>query len=145
MQITKSDWILLILRKQPLDRIHIMKSLFLIERNAKKKIQGYFQFEPYLYGPCSLDVYSELRNLLAHGFIVQPPQPMQAWANYYLTEQGCIKAKEISEKINSENINLIDKTVDEIKNLGFFELLKKVYSEAPEFTTNSVLKEVIKQ
>lgn len=145
MKPAKSDWVLVILRKKPLDRIHIMKSLFLVwYRSEKKDIEDYFHFEPYLYGPYSLEVYSELRNLLAHGLVVQPPHAMQQWANYHLTEQGRTKAEEAVKKIDPAFIALVESIVGEVSHLGFFELLEKVYREAPEFAVNSVIKGVIK-
>ena len=143
MKLTKSDWILAILRKKPLDRIHIMKLLFLIWHRSGRNIQQYFHFEPYLYGPCSIELYSELRKLLAHGLIVQPPYPMQQWSKYYLSNEGRIKAEEAIKKFDSETIDLIEKTIEEISHLGFLDLLKKVYQEAPEFAVKSVLKGAI--
>lgn len=143
MELKKSDWILLILKVKPLDRIHIMKTLFLIWYRSPKKIPDYFHFEPYHYGPYSLEVYSELRNLLVHNLIVQPSHPIQQWANYYLSDSGRIKAETISENIDTTLISLIDSTVEETSKFSFFELLEKVYREAPEFAVNSVIKEVI--
>ena len=54
MKTSKSKWILVILRRKSLDRIHIMKVLFLIWYRSREEIKDYFQFEPYLYGPYSL-------------------------------------------------------------------------------------------
>lgn len=145
MFITKRDWILIVLQKKPLDRIHIMKALFLIGHRSKKKIADYFIFEPYLYGPCSLEVYSELRGLLASGLIVQPAHALETWGNYHLTEEGAAKAQEAFSKADSETAAFINSILDEIANLSFFDLLKKVYEEAPEFAVNSVIRGVIKR
>ncbi|MDI6891905.1 MAG: hypothetical protein QMD08_02750 [Actinomycetota bacterium] len=145
MKLEKSDWILVVLRKKPLDRIHIMKSLFLIWHRSRGEVQDYFHFEPYLYGPYSLEVYSELRDLLTHGFVTQSPHPIPEWANYYLTAQGRAKSEEVVKKANPKIIELIEKTVEEVSRMSFFDLLKKVYEEAPEFAENSVLKGVIKK
>ena len=68
MMISKRDWILLALRKTPLDRIRLMKTLFLVWNRSGRSIAGYFEFEPYLYGPCSLEMYSVLDDLTEHGF-----------------------------------------------------------------------------
>lgn len=143
MKLTKSDWILVILKKKPLDRIHIMKTLFLIWHRSKRKIRGYFCFEPYLYGPYSLEVYSELRSLLADGLAIQPPHPVQEWTNYYLTGKGRMRANKVIEKFDPKIVSFIENIVEEISHLTFFELLQKVYSEAPDFAANSVLREVI--
>ena len=144
MKMAKHEWILLLLMKTHLDRIRIMKSLFLIWLRSKKNIQDYYHFEPYLYGPCSFEVYSELRNLLAHGLVTQSPHPIQQWANYYLTEEGHAESQSVVKRADANAIALIEKTAEEISHLGFSELLRMVYQEAPEFAVNSVLKGVLK-
>jgi uncharacterized protein YwgA len=145
MNITKQEWIILLLRKAPLDRIRIMKSLFLIWLRSNKNIQDYYHFEPYLYGPCSFEVYSELRNLLAHGLVTQSPHPIQQWAKYYLTEEGHAASERAVKNTTTNTAALIAKTAEEVSRLGFSELLRQVYQEAPEFAVNSLLKGVIKR
>ena len=143
MNIAKHEWIILLLRQTPLDRIRIMKSLFLIWLRSKKNIQDYYHFEPYLYGPCSFGVYSELRNLFVRGLVTQSPHPVQQWANYYLTAEGHAKSTEAVKKANADTVALIERTVEEVSHLSFSNLLRKVYNEAPEFAVNSVLKGVV--
>jgi len=46
-------------KSEPLDRIRIMKSLFLLSQEVPK-VAGLLHFEPYLYGAISFDVYTEL-------------------------------------------------------------------------------------
>jgi len=144
MEVAKSDWILLILRKRPLDRIRIMKSLFLIWLRCNKNIPNYFHFKPYLYGPCSIEVYSELQDLLGNGLITQPPHSMQQWANYYLTDQGRLKSELAIKNVDAKSLELIGDVVEEVFRLSFIDLLRKVYRESPEFAINSVLKGVIR-
>jgi len=144
MELTKKDWILLILREAPMDRIHIMKALFLIWHRKNRNLPNYFEFVPYLYGPCSFEVYSMLENLQSTGFIVQPPHPVPQWVNYYLTAKGKKEAEEVSEKVSQQTLEIIKGVVKEISNLNFFELLQKVYKEAPDFANNSIFKGVIK-
>jgi uncharacterized protein YwgA len=144
MELTKKDWILLILREAPMDRIHIMKTLFLIWHRNHRNLPNYFEFVPYLYGPCSFDAYSVLKNLQRSGFIAQPPHPMSQWVNYYLTEKGKKETKEFSEKAPPETLRIIKEVANEISKLNFYELLRKVYKEAPDFASNSMFKGVIK-
>ena len=144
MELTKNDWVLLTLRKNPLDRIHIMKALFLIWHRTGRNIRGYFEFVPYLYGPCSFEIYSVLGSLQANGFIVQPPHPVPQWINYYLTDRGKKRAEEAEKKVSLDTLKLIKEVADELSQLGFHELLHKVYTEAPDFAVNSMFKEVLK-
>ena len=143
MNIAKHEWIILLLRQTPLDRIRIMKSLFLIWLRSKRNIEDYYHFEPYLYGPCSFRVYSELRNLLAHGLVTQSPHPVQQWANYYLTAEGHAQSNEAVKKVNPDTLELIESTLEEVSHLSFSDLLRRVYNQAPEFAVNSVLKGVV--
>jgi uncharacterized protein YwgA len=143
MELTKKEWILLLLRETPLDRIHIMKALFLIWHRSGRKIKDYFVFEPYLYGPCSFEVYSVLRVLETSGFIVQPPHPRPQWINYFLTTRGKEEAEKAKEKASPETLRVIEKVSNEVSQLSFYELLRKVYAEAPDFTNNSIFKGVI--
>ena len=144
MELHKKDWILLILRESPMDRIHIMKSLFLIWHRCHRNLPNYFEFVPYLYGPCSFEAYSVLENLQNTGLIVQPPHPKPLWVNYYLTNKGKKEAEEACKKVPPETLRIIKEVVKEISKLNFYELLQKVYREAPDFANNSMFKGVIK-
>ncbi len=144
MSLMKKDWILLALRQTPLDRIHIMKTLFLIWHRSGRKLRDYFEFVPYLYGPCSFEVYSVLENLQANGYIVQPPHPMPQWVNYYLTDVGKREAKEASKRASPETLRFIETVAGEASQLRFHELLRKVYAEAPDFAVNSMFRGVMK-
>lgn len=144
MALRKKEWILLVLKQASLNRIHIMKALFLIWHRSGRNLSGYFEFIPYLYGPCSFEVYSVLRNMEFQRLIVQPPHSVQRWVNYYLTEKGKKKAKEISRQADPDMLRIIEKVVSEISQFNFYQLLQKIYSEAPDFATNSMFKEIFK-
>lgn len=144
MTLMKKDWVLLALRKVPLDRIHVMKTLFLIWHRSGRKITNYFEFKPYLYGPCSFEIYTVLESLQTDGFIVQPPYPIPQWVNYYLTERGKKEAEETKKQIPHETVRFIETVADEVSQLSFYELLRKVYTEAPDFAVNSMFRGVIK-
>ncbi|MEO0236254.1 MAG: hypothetical protein ABIM02_05975 [candidate division WOR-3 bacterium] len=144
MTLSKKDWILLLLRESPLDRIHIMKALFLIWHRSGRKLTNYFEFKPYLYGPCSFEVYSVLSNMEVERLIVQPPYPAPQWVEYYLTDKGKKEAEKVFNNTSDEIREIIKKITAEISNLNFFELLHKVYREAPDFAINSMFKEIVK-
>ncbi|MCL0102625.1 hypothetical protein M1N93_01530 [Dehalococcoidia bacterium] len=145
MAIEKKDWILLALRDSPLDRLHLMKALFLVWNRSGRNVPDYFEFEPYLYGPCSFEVYSVLDDLSKDGLIVQPPHPVQQWANYFLTERGKLAATEAANCADPDILELINKVAQEVAQLQFSELLRRVYSEAPEFAAKSLMGGILKQ
>jgi len=140
----KAKWILAMLRISPLDRIHIMKALFLLQRRARE-IPDYFQFKPYLYGPCSFEVYDVLAALEREGLVVRPLHPMPHWVAYYLTERGKKEAEKAARALDPQLREHLEALTREVSQLGFYELLRRVYDEAPEFTVNSVLKGVLRQ
>ena len=81
-----------------LDRIRLMKTLFLVWYRHGRPPEGPFFFKPYLYGPCSFEVYRELDKLQAAGLVVQPNPSMQG--RYFLTSAGqgcCSEGSTISE------------------------------------------------
>jgi len=124
--------------KKPMSPLQIMKALFLYAQ--KEKPTDFYEFNPYLYGPCSFDVYSDLKLLESDGFITTYPTH-RGWSFYGVTSEG--------EKYLIENTKIIQK-LDEIKKLilskSFIELLKYVYSRYPEFAKNSIFNsEVLKK
>jgi uncharacterized protein YwgA len=140
----KAKWILAMLRISPLDRIHIMKALFLFQRRAGE-IPDYFHFEPYLFGPCSFEVYDALTALESEGLVVRPAHPTPQWVAYYLTERGEKEAEAAVRALDPQLRERLEAVAQEVSQLGFYDLLKRVYEEAPEFAVNSVVKEILKR
>lgn len=140
---SKTDWVLLVLRTAPLDRIRIMNALFLIWYRSGKNIPGFFNFEPYLYGPYSLEVYTALRHLVDADLVVQPPHHMHQGAKYYLTRNGKLAAERAAASVDPELLARLNQVVQDVSELGFSDLLHKVYTEAPEFATRSIVKRVV--
>jgi hypothetical protein len=54
-----------------LSPIQLMKGLFLIKQELELK--DFYEFEPYLYGPCSFEVYRDLEILTKERLITQVP------------------------------------------------------------------------
>jgi len=114
--------------KRAMSPIQIMKALFLYSQ--EKHPREFYEFKPYLYGPCSFEVYHDLRTLLNEGLISSTPS-LYSWDFYSITSQG----EEIVEEV--------DKKLEEIKKFvisrSFIELLKEIYSKYPEFAKNSII------
>lgn len=121
--------------KRSMSPIQIMKALFLYSQQAHPA--EFYKFEPYLYGPCSFEVYHDLRILLNEGLISSTPS-LYSWDFYSITSQG------------EEMIKEVDKQIEEIKKFvvskPFIELLKEIYSKYPEFAKNSIINtEILKK
>lgn len=137
--LNKRDWLLLLLRHKPLDRIRLMKALFLIWHRSGRNLEDYYEFTPYMYGPCSFDLYTELETLQQKHLVSQAPHPVAHWASYYLTPMGASRASAIQNAASGETVAFIRAVAEEVASLGFHALLRKVYSEAPDFASQTVL------
>lgn len=142
MSAQKKDWILLALKERPLDRLHLMKALFLTWHRSGRDVRDYFRFEPYLYGPCSFETYRVLEDLSKEQLVTQQVQAVQQWARYYLTDKGKHAAVEAFKRADPNVLELLQKAVREVSALSFSKLLAKVYDEAPDFAVNSVVRGV---
>jgi len=137
----KQDWILLLLQEKPLDRIRLMKALFLIWHRSGRNIATFYEFVPYMYGPCSFDLYRELNLAEKDQLISQAPHVISQWAPYFLTERGSKIVSNVGKKLDRKLLNLIRSVAVEVASVGFNELLRRVYAEAPDFASQSVMKE----
>src|SRR6266849_5180976 len=137
MPTDKRDLIFLALEARPLDRLHLMKALFLTWHRSGRNIPGYFKFEPYLYGPCSFETYRVLDDLLREQLVTRPGRPVQQWARYYLTGKGKRVATEAAQRVDRTVLQALRKAVREVSTLSFSKLLTAVYAEAPDFAVNS--------
>jgi len=143
--LTKRDWVLLALDAAPLDRLRLMKALFLIWLEKGRTIPDYFDFIPYLYGPCSFEVYSVLSSLQEENLVAQPPAFPQSWAAYYLTGAGREAARDARGRTSAGDLGLVKEWASFAAQQGFRNLLAHVYGRAPEFATNSVARDLIQR
>lgn len=135
----KKDWILAFLARGPLDRVRLVKGLFLLWHRSGRNLPGYFDFVPYLYGPFSFEIYSTLAEAQNERLISQAPHPMPNWAPYHLTEKGAAAADGITGRLEAQTKELIDAIAAEVASAGFHDLLRRVYAEAPDFASESVV------
>ncbi len=137
--LSRRDWILLCLREKPLDRIRLMKALFLIWHRSGRSIPGFFDFVPYLYGPCSFDLYRELEAAEREQLVSQAPHQVAKWAPYFLTKKGEQVAARALENARPDTLRLLRSVVAEVAAAGFYDLLREVYAEAPDFASQSLV------
>lgn len=129
--------ILAALNAAPLDRIRLMKALFLAWHKQGQPTDGPFHFEPYLYGPFALDVYGELEAAKREGLIAQPSYPIDRRTPYYLTEKGRTAVME-SQRREDVPWEMLTTYARWAAQQSFSSLLTQVYQEAPEFAQQSV-------
>jgi len=125
-----------------LSPIQIMKGMFLVKQELHLK--NFYQFKPYLYGPCSLEVYRDVQRLVGENFILPLPS-VRGWKFYMVSSKGSKKFEELSKKMDREFLESMRRIKRIVMEKSFIELLKYVYRKYPEFAVNSVINvEVIK-
>ena len=102
-----------------------------------RKLEGFYQFTPYMYGPCSFDLYGELEHLQQTHLVSQAPHSIAQWASYYLTPVGENEASAVQKKADEQTVEFVRSIAREVGSLGFHALLRKVYSEAPDFASRT--------
>jgi DNA-binding PadR family transcriptional regulator len=116
--------------------IQIMKGMFLAKEELK--LEDFYIFEPYLYGPCSFQIYSDLLALQLKNFIKTIPGP-SSWKYYTTTPLGSAKAKIIIEVLGMEKVKVLREIKELIISKSFLELLEYIYSKYPEYARNSIV------
>lgn len=133
------DQILTALQAAPLDRIRLMKTVFLVWHRSGRPQTGPFHFQPYLYGPCAFDLYTALEDMEHRGLIAQTPHPISRWASYYLTGAGKAEASRLTLEC-AQHVIIAD-IARWAATQTFRSLLNQVYQEAPDYASNSILRE----
>jgi len=123
--------------KKIIDPVRIMKGVFLICKEIEE-FKNSYMFEPYLYGPCSFEIYSDLRQLMAKGIVQEHAQEIHYWSLYSLTNTGEEIAQQIVRKISKELLTKISDIKQTITRLSFIDLLKFIYRKYPDYAKKSI-------
>jgi len=133
--VEKRDWLLLFLRARPLDRLRLMQGLFLLWHRSGRTIEGFFEFVPYLYGPCSFALYTALEAAHRERLVTQAPHPVARGAAYFLTAQGAQRAACTAATVDPRLLQLIRSLAAAVASTGCYALLHRVSTEAPDFAS----------
>ena len=116
--------------------IQLMKGMFLFKNELKPP--NFYKFEPYLYGPCSFEIYSDLINLLENNLIDTVSTPF-SWKFYRTTNTGSNKANLIIKKLDKRMLEKLNEIKRLVVTKSFIELLEYVYKKYPEYAKNSII------
>ena len=119
-----------------MEPVQIMKAMFLIKQELN--LSDFYEFKPYLYGPCSFEVYSDLLKF-ENARLIDKMLSLWGWRRYRITPKGRIEAERyLQEESQEVKIKIL-----EIKKIvlskSFLELLRYVYEEYPEYAKNSII------
>lgn len=110
--------------KKPMTRLQLMMALFLYER--KKKPKDFYKFVRYLYGPCSLDVYSDLNLLEDGGFVIFYQADRERTLLFISSKGGKYRLR---GKVNQS----LEKIKALVLSRSFIELLDYIRARYPKF------------
>jgi uncharacterized protein len=141
---SRSDWLLcLIAGVAPdhdgwIDVIRIMKGMFLFQEEIGNLPEVNYKFQPYDYGPFTPQVYRDLEFLSREGLVASYSP---ANKTYRATRQG----REYMSAIDfpEQELNELLSLRIELDDLGFRDLLRRVYQAHPQSATRSVAKDVL--
>ncbi len=144
----RRDWLLLFAAYQGapdgLDPVRFQKGMFLFSRRAAVPKRSKYDFKPYAYGPMSAEIYSDLDRLVDEGMLERVPVDGKRWSRYKPTEVTFDEGERVLERAADEHVLDAARDLFEIKrevsNVGFSELLERVYEAYPEFAVKSVFR-----
>lgn len=141
----KQDWLLIYLslpsteETNLIDPIRIMKGLFLFKMKLRDRLDDFYNYVPYLYGPCSFEVYNDLLGLRLTGLVDEYVRPFSRWSYYRLSERGQERAKTLLDAAPSDLLEELQTIKAKVTSLSFLNLLKEVYKQYPEYAKESVI------
>ncbi len=138
----RKDWILVLLhagKDKHLDRVRIVKGLFLLSQESPESLENFYSFYPYLYGPFSDEIYSDLDELIEENLIATDLNIPPSWSQYRLTEKGSSRAKELWKALSKPIQQKIIEVAKTVQSLSFSKLLAYVYKKYPDYAKESVL------
>ncbi len=144
----RRDWLLLFAAYKGapdgLDPIRFQKGLFLFSQRARVPARSKYAFKPYAYGPMSAGIYDDLDRLVDEKLLERVPVPGKHWSRYKPSRVTFREGRRILKQVEDEKLHDAARELfmikQDVSNVGFSELLDRVYAEYPEFAVNSVFR-----
>jgi uncharacterized protein YwgA len=132
------------LASNPIQPVQLQKALFLLSRKTPTAVLGdeaKYDFKPYDYGPFSAEIYNDVDELEAGGWVSVTRPPWLRYKLYAATEGGLLEAEKRAQEMPSQLVEFLRRLVQYTQSLTFNQLVSSVYEEFPEMKANSVFKE----
>ncbi len=143
----RKNWTLLVVAAglgQPLQPVHLQKSLFLLAMTLTKqqgKGSDFYEFTAYDYGPFSAEVYSDAEDLSTDGLIAIEQPPYRSYRVYRATDAGRRRATDLESALEPNVVAYLHQLVGWVMSLTFRQLVSAIYREYPAMKANSVFRE----
>jgi hypothetical protein len=136
----KGDWILLVLAEVDfLSPVQLQKALFVI--GDKLCPEGFYEFEPYDYGPFCKEVYAEASTLEIAGFVQVDHSNQRSYRTYSATPLGYERASNLKRELSERERAFVEKVVAWVRRLPFQKLVSSIYKAYPHMKANSVFQD----
>ena len=143
---TRQDWLLVFVclpvsgqkARARLDPIRIMKGMFLFGQKSGLPVAEVYDFKPYLYGPCSFEIYGDLDSLVASGLIAEERPWGQSWSLYSPTISGDGKVSWLQRQFFHGTLDTMRSIKEFVVSKSFSDLLREIYKSYPEYATKSL-------
>ncbi len=116
-----------------------MKGLFLFKMKLQDRLEDFYNYAPYLYGPCSFEIYNDLLRLRLAGLVDEYSRPFSRWSYYRLSERGQERARALMKDAPPDFLESLKRIKAKVTSLSFLGLLKEVYGQYPEYAKESVI------
>ncbi len=141
----RKDWTLLVIasaKGEPLSPVQLQKSLFLIGENVPGlKGAGFYEFEPYDYGPFCAEVYQDADRLALDGLVRIARDHTKPYREYFATPTGLSCAAELRSGMDEKVLAYLERVVAWAQSLSFVDLVRAVYKEHPHMRSKSVFRD----
>jgi len=144
--LSRKDWLLVLLgsegdhaRPPALDRVRVMKCLFVISKNLSAHVGAdFYKFQAYDYGPFDKVVYSDAETLCADGLA---QQFRDRYVAYAATDAGVARANELAKRLPNDVLQYVHKVRAWAAGVDFNTLIRAIYQQWPETKVNSVFRD----
>ena len=132
----KRDWLLLFIG-EAMEPIQIQKTLFKFAMESGIPKKERYEFIPYNWGPCSMEIYDDLGQLRDENLVEFVPSG-QGWNIYHLTKDGEEKAEDLRKSASAKMLKKFSSIRDYVVSRDFETLLSDIYNDYPEFAKESL-------
>ncbi|MCH8905710.1 MAG: hypothetical protein IH840_01370 [Candidatus Heimdallarchaeota archaeon] len=140
--------LLIYFRFQPkiIGRTRLQKLMFLYEREVLH--QNLFDYTPYKYGPFSGSLTSAMDELIELGMIREQIRNYSnpnfgSSSRYEITDEGIAMANRMIENVAPKDREKVEEFIHRYGYKEMNHILEFVYSEYPEFTSESIIKDLV--
>ena len=143
---TPKDWTLLVIAAangEPLQPVQLQKALFLFGENltdAQRQTVGFYDFQPYDFGPFAQAIYADADELEAEGLILIMRSRSRAYREYVATPAGLKEAARLRDQLDPAIAEYVRGVVAWVRRLSFDQVVRAIYKKYPRMQVNSIFR-----